>query len=369
MLTRAARLRADEICPLLQVDSLQVIASALPLDAVFVLSGVSKFLRSSFWGRQGAVCKFDANDCCLTGARSLSQWKTVAAKFGQPDYHSITRAVAVHNDDPLDAPCQLSFGPRGDLWVALLCPQSKGALYRTHGRDGALEQDMGFMRGPVGVAVTAVTAIGGYKVLYCDGEYDDYDDDEDDWGSPWSLNVMFVGGGGDGFEINMPHGLLQAPAGLSLSPDDTKVAVADLNGSIHILSLDNSTEPETFSLDNNPIDVAWTPDGQQLVVADRDDDLGTSGCIQVLNATDGSFVRKIELGPVANANGVCVDRSGNIVVLTDDHVRVYSSAGELIHDQVGGLEFDCRTGCAGICIEPTTGRLALSKEDGCAYLL
>ena len=67
---------------------------------------------------------------------------------------------------------------------------------------------------------------------------------------------------------------------------------------------------------NDPVDVRFTPDGQQLVVADYINER-----VQVLGLY-GSFVREMPLGGYARA--VAVDAVGNIIAATVKHVKVFS---------------------------------------------
>jgi DNA-binding beta-propeller fold protein YncE len=112
---------------------------------------------------------------------------------------------------------------------------------------------------------------------------------------------------------------------------------------------------------NNPLDVRFTPDGQQLVVADWNNHR-----VQVL-ALDGSFVRKIELGDHAVA--VAVDAAGNIIAATKKHVKVFSPEGTLLHDRLGGLEMD-EAAVGGLAIDPSSGRIAVGDDgEGKVHLL
>jgi hypothetical protein len=113
------------------------------------------------------------------------------------------------------------------------------------------------------------------------------------------------------------------------------------------------------------VDVRFTPDGQQLAVADQWNDR-----VQCF-ALDGSVVRKIPLG--AQAIAVAVDVTGNIVAATTrcidrqhrrqkfvprQHVKVLSPEGTLLHDRLGGLEMgDAAPG--GLAIDPFSGRIAM----------
>jgi len=111
-----------------------------------------------------------------------------------------------------------------------------------------------------------------------------------------------------------------------VSPDETTLAVACvISNCIKVICVDGSKAPRTIgdgvygSGDGQlccPVDVRFTPDGQQLVVAD-----GFNKRVQVLGL-DGSFVRKMPLGDHAHA--VAVDAVGNIIAATVKHVKVFS---------------------------------------------
>jgi DNA-binding beta-propeller fold protein YncE len=101
---------------------------------------------------------------------------------------------------------------------------------------------------------------------------------------------------------------------------------------------------------NYPCNVCFTPDGQQLVVADN----GNSR-VQVL-ALDGTFVHKMELGALVYA--VAVDAAGNIIATTVNHVKVFSPEGTLLHDRLGGLRMN-ETAWDGLAVDPSTGRIAV----------
>jgi DNA-binding beta-propeller fold protein YncE len=152
---------------------------------------------------------------------------------------------------------------------------------------------------------------------------------------------------------------LQDPFGMCLSPDETTLAVACADRNcIKVIRVDGSEAPRTIggvegSGDGQfdyPMDVHYTPDGQQLVVAD-----GFNKRVQVLGL-DGSFVREMPLGDVALA--VAVDAVGNIIAATEKHMKVFSPEGTLLHDRLGGLEMgDAPVG--GLAIDPASGRIAV----------
>ena len=105
---------------------------------------------------------------------------------------------------------------------------------------------------------------------------------------------------------------------------------------------------------NYPLDVRFTPDGQQLVVAEQNNNR-----VQCL-ALDGSFVRKMPLG--AHCRAVAVDAAGNIIATTDKHVKVFSPEGTLLHDRLGGLEID-DAAFSGLAIDPSSGRIAVGDRE------
>jgi DNA-binding beta-propeller fold protein YncE len=157
---------------------------------------------------------------------------------------------------------------------------------------------------------------------------------------------------------------------MCLSPDETTLAVAcGISHCIEVIRVDGSEAPRTIggvegSGDGQfdyPADVHYTPDGQQLVVADCNNNR-----VQVLGL-DGSFMCKMPLG--ASAHAVAVDAVGNIIAATPKHVRVFSPEGTLLHDWLGGLEMG-EAALDGLAIDPGSGRIAVGDwEVGKVHLL
>jgi DNA-binding beta-propeller fold protein YncE len=151
------------------------------------------------------------------------------------------------------------------------------------------------------------------------------------------------------------------PYAICLSPDETTLAVACVSGHcIKLISVDGSVAPRTIGERgwgdgqfNTPMDVRFTPDGQQLVVADT-----CNSRVHCL-ALDGSFVRKIPLG--ATSRAVAVDAAGNIIAATDQYVKVFSPEGTLLHDRLGGAEMDVAA-YGGLAIDPSSGRIAVGDR-------
>ena len=150
---------------------------------------------------------------------------------------------------------------------------------------------------------------------------------------------------------------------ICLSPDETTLAVACTNSNcIKLISVDGSVAPRTIggkrgSGDgqlNCPSDVRFTPDGQQLVVADQGNNR-----VQCF-ALHGSFVRKMPLGD--NVFAVAVDAAGNtIATTTHNHVKVFSPEGTLLHDRLGGLVIGVAA-WGGLAIDPCSGRIVVGDK-------
>jgi DNA-binding beta-propeller fold protein YncE len=164
------------------------------------------------------------------------------------------------------------------------------------------------------------------------------------------------------------------PYGICLSPDETTLAVAcTWRDGITLFSVDGSKAPRVIkSWGSGGMDVCdgrslrwtfcFTADGEQLVVADRDNNY-----VQGMDVAGGSFGRNLDVG--AEPHAVAVDAVGNIIVTTDKHVKVFSSEGTLLHDRLGGLEIG-KAALGGLAIDPVTGRIAVGdKAAGIVHLL
>ena len=164
---------------------------------------------------------------------------------------------------------------------------------------------------------------------------------------------------------------LVKPFGMCLSPDETTLAVAYCGSDcVKLVRVDGSEAPRTIGEEgagdgqfNFPCDVRFTPDGQQLVVADFNNNR-----VQVLS-TDGTFVRNMPLEEDVYA--VSVDVAGNIIVATNTGlVNVFSpDLSTLLHDRLGGLELGEAAFC-GLAIDPSSGRIAMGDlSEGRVHLL
>jgi hypothetical protein len=66
---------------------------------------------------------------------------------------------------------------------------------------------------------------------------------------------------------------------------------------------------------------------------------------------------------------VAVDVDGNIIVTTDNHVKVFSPEGTMLDDRLGELEME-EAACGGLAIDPFSGRIAVGdKDSGQVHLL
>jgi DNA-binding beta-propeller fold protein YncE len=226
---------------------------------------------------------------------------------------------------------------------------------------------------------------------------------------------------------------LENPRGMCLSPDESTLAVACAFGSdrIKLISIDGSVASKTIGKWGSgegqlkrPLDVHFTPDGQQLVVADY-----LNHRVHWL-ALDGSFVCQIPLGAASHA--VAVDAAGNVVAATEKHhfvvgdlensvnvlpvvqhhhalhggakdivvpnggqhcstsaagtdgrpelrgeffrstigkhVKVFSPEGTLLHNRLGGFVMG-EVVKGGLAIDPLSGRIAVGDAVGLINLL
>jgi DNA-binding beta-propeller fold protein YncE len=167
------------------------------------------------------------------------------------------------------------------------------------------------------------------------------------------------------------------PDGICLSPDETTLAVAQSSDRIILFSVDGSKARRVIRSAGSgdgqfarAMNVHFTADGEQLVVSDcgsRAQCRLQRAKLQVFGLSDGSFVRKIDVG--AQPHSVAVDAVGNIIVTTEKHVKVFSSEGTLLHDRLGGLVI-VNAAFGGLAIDPVTGRIAVGDAGaGIVHLL
>jgi DNA-binding beta-propeller fold protein YncE len=221
--------------------------------------------------------------------------------------------------------------------------KQSGELIKTIGT-GTAGNRPGELRHPTGVAVSLLSS----SVFI--GEYGNNRISESNQSDGAFVRVLDTPG-------------LRNPYGICLSPDETTLAVACADSNrIKLISVDGSVAPRTIGGEqgsgdgqlNSPLDVRFTPDGQQLVVADRNNK--RVHCL----ALDGSFVRKMPLG--AQCRAVAVDAAGNIIAATDQHVKVFSPEGTLLHDRLGGLEM-IEAALSGLAIGSSSGRIAVGHVN------
>jgi DNA-binding beta-propeller fold protein YncE len=151
--------------------------------------------------------------------------------------------------------------------------------------------------------------------------------------------------------LDVPCGL-SGPRGICLSPDEKTLAVADrYNYRVVIINLYGRAPPQTVGhcgsgpgMFTHPFDVAFTPDGKHLVVADSN-----LKSVQVLGL-DGSFVHRISCN-YSGVRAVAVDGDGNILIHTIHHLKVFSPTGKLLNDSLGGSDGHSAVNC-GLAVDP-----------------
>jgi DNA-binding beta-propeller fold protein YncE len=249
--------------------------------------------------------------------------------------------------------CQVSFGSNSTVWAVdddghcVHHFKQSGELIKTIGTDTAGDGP-GELNCPRGVAVSRLGS-SVFVSEYGNGRISEFNQSDG----------AFV-------RVLDTPGLVQ-PCGICLNPDETTLAVVcSRSHCIKLVSVDGSVAPRTIGGDWRvggegsddgqllvPSDVRFTPDGQQLVVADLCNN--RAQCL----ALDGSFVRKMPLGAYCLA--VAVDAAGNIIAATPKHVKVFSPEGTLLHDRLGGLEME-DAACGGLAIDPSSGRIAVGDN-------
>jgi DNA-binding beta-propeller fold protein YncE len=280
-----------------------------------------------------------------------------------PEYRSIDNVVDMFGSGIGDGPGQFKsagsmgqvcFGPDGTVWVVDFIDhlvhhfKQSGELIKTIGTGTA---GNAWLNEPNGMAVSRL----GSSIFIAE----------------CGMHRISEFNQTDGAFVRVLDTLgLEYPRSMCLSPDETTLAVAcAISHCIKVIRVDGSKAPRTIGGEKGsgdgqfdcPSDVRFTPDGQQLVVADS-----WNSRVQVLGL-DGSFVREMPLG--ARVRAVAVDAVGNIIAATSKHVKVFSPEGTLRHDRLGGLEMG-GAALGGLAIDPASGRIAVGdREVGMVHLL
>ena len=253
-----------------------------------------------------------------------------------PDYNSIAKRTA-HNVkiNPGWVNRHISFGSDGTVWApdtynhVVHNFKLSGELIKTIGT-GTAGDGPGELRDLVGIAASRLSS----SVFV--GEHGNNRISEFNQNDGEFLKVLDTPG-------------LSKPYGIRLSPDETSLAVAcSYSDCIRAPIRIGKRLPKTIPINSKgeqwafpargrgggefyfPVDICFTPDGQDLVVADYNNHR-----VQVVDATDGTFVREIPLRDEVFA--IAVDSCGNIVVATK-HVQVFSPEGKLLHKRLGRVE-------------------------------
>ena len=102
-----------------------------------------------------------------------------------------------------------------------------------------------------------------------------------------------------------------APAGVAVTPDGSKVYVANeaVNGTVSVIDTATNTVSATVAVGRHPVGVAVKPDGSKIYVANRGD-----GTVSVIDATNKVVATiKVGLAPF----GVAVTPDGSTVYVTN----------------------------------------------------
>jgi len=226
-------------------------------------------------------------------------------------------------------------------------------------------------------------SVGDWEVFMI-SEPEDRPPDDDDGYPPceWRRGMCIGPGGSSVFiassvlgdhkvrQLSYPDGriirelspTLRYPQGMRLSPDETTLAIADSDSGFNVshyivlVRLDDSLAPRFIggaggrgdSEFDSPTDVAFTMDGEMLLVADT-----RNSRVQVFGL-NGSFLRTIDVG--AEITGIAVDSMNNIIVMTD-RVSVYTLEGTVICEQVSDLIVD---GFPSLALDLRGGRIVVA---------
>jgi YVTN family beta-propeller protein len=117
-----------------------------------------------------------------------------------------------------------------------------------------------------------------------------------------------------------------SPMGLAFDPDDDRVYVADLSGTVDVVAADSMTLLASISAGCSPIDVAYVNLSERIYVADS-----CSANVTVISTLNNSVIAHIGLG--SDPDGLVYDAYNGDVYVTDpsdDRVFVVSAASDAI---------------------------------------
>ena len=92
-----------------------------------------------------------------------------------------------------------------------------------------------------------------------------------------------------------------APAGVAVTPDGSKVYVANLNNSVSVIDTATNAVSATIPVGNGPVGVAFTPDGSKAYVANQFDDT-----VSVIATASNTVVATIAVGTSPIAFGIFI---------------------------------------------------------------
>lgn len=362
-------------------DVLPCVVASVPLRLVVTFaSRVSHKLRDKFHGDRLLFRRHAPGEPANDSERTLAQWLQNpwvrvlgiydCVHSNSESQRTVGNYEAGRGPNEFNDPHRVTFAPDGSVLVA------DRDNNRVHHRseDGSLIRMIStdLMKHPMGLAVA------GDKVVVSGGDSPDS-----------QRRVLFVFNLSDGSFVCMLNTEipLTSQEGIAASPDGTTVALTDLGScaSVRLVRLDGREEaPRRIAQGqlSNPCDVAFTPDGNHLVVADRGreyaDDARDS--IKIINATNGTVEHEWDC---ANVQSVAVDQGGNVVAiectdksnpfLHEEHeVTVFSPTGTRLPCafgvQTGAHSPNFHRECHGgsVAVHRQSGRLAITRPDnGC----
>jgi len=147
----------------------------------------------------------------------------------------------------------------------------------------------------------------------------------------------------------------QSPGGISVSPDGTRVYVANINdNTVSVINTSTNTITATINVGTRPLGISVSPDGSQLYVANFVD-----GTVSVINTTTNSVSATVTVGQ--SPSGVAVSADGSKVYITNAGSGTVSVINTVTNAVVAAIAVGSSP--TGIALSPDGSRAYVANDN------